>query len=311
MSEILLSIVLSTWNNCDELERTLTSISECTAPPELRWEVVVVNNNSSDDTDSVTEAFRERLPLVAIREPRQGLSYGKNAGLAKARGEWVLFTDDDVRPDKNWLLSYLSAIHTHPDGTFFGGPVTSIFVGATPESELLSIATKAVRGFSLEYASPTVTEHNFLSANWAAPTASVRAVGGFDVEMGLNPSRKFMRFGEESELQVRLRKAGFRAIYLPDAKLGHIVPKSKSTPEYILARAEASSMDASRHRELSPAFCLRLFVSMMLHFALWMKARLSGEKGYAREYHWRIRRGKLRQQWEAARSRFGSVREKA
>ena len=304
MSDILLSIVLSTWNNCDELERTLASICECTVPPDLNWEVIVVNNNSSDNTDSVTESFCGRLPVVAVKEPQQGLSYGKNAGLREARGAWVLFTDDDVRPDKDWILTYLSAIHANPEGTFLGGPVISLFTGATPESELLSIATKAVRGFSLEHDSPTVTEHNFLSANWAAPTGSLREVGGFDVEMGLNPSRKHMRFGEESELQVRLREAGLRAIYLPQARLGHVVPPSKSTPEYILGRAEASSMDASRHRELNPILCIRLLGSMMFHFALWIKERLSGEKGYAREYHWRARRGKLRQQMEAARSLF-------
>jgi glycosyltransferase involved in cell wall biosynthesis len=294
--EIELSILISSWNNCSELDETLAAIRDCDRPTGLLWEVVVVNNNSTDDTASVLEKHKSNLPLVAVHEPRQGLSYGRNAAIRNARGKWFLFTDDDVRPEKGWIQAYVAAFRELGEEFFFGGPVTSIFLGDRPEPTLLSVATRAISGFSLEFSSPRETLRGFLSANWAAPADAVRKLGGFDVERGLNPERNEMRFGEEADLQVRLRAEGLKAVYLPTAEIGHIVPPEKCSAEYIFDRAEASALDLARFDPPGIGRFLRLLVSFLCFFSLYHCMRATGRCAHRLHYKWRVRRAKLRYQ---------------
>ena len=87
--ETAVSVVLCTWNNAKRLAITLDAISKCAF--DMKWELVVVNNNCSDETDQVVEACREKLPIVYVHETRQGLSRARNAGLSAASGELVVF----------------------------------------------------------------------------------------------------------------------------------------------------------------------------------------------------------------------------
>ncbi|MGH9460276.1 MAG: glycosyltransferase family A protein, partial [Vicinamibacteria bacterium] len=142
-----LSVLISTWNRSQSLSQTLQSISRCTIPAGLRWELVLVNNNCTDDTDKVAKAFSEFLPIVYVKEPIQGLSRAKNTGLAAASGELILFTDDDVEPCEDWIALYWTSYRATPSGYYFGGPVVSRFELRPPDPELLEVAPPEVRGF--------------------------------------------------------------------------------------------------------------------------------------------------------------------
>ena len=102
---VSVSVVICTWNRAGLLDQTLARMRELHVPAGLAWELLVVNNNCTDDTDAVAARHRGHLPLRPVREPTPGLSNARNKGLAEARGELILWTDDDVRVDPGWLAA--------------------------------------------------------------------------------------------------------------------------------------------------------------------------------------------------------------
>jgi len=117
-----LSVVLATRNNASELGVFLESLSRCRAPGD--WEVIVVDNGSTDATRQTVESFGAVLPLRYCRQPAPGKSISLNHGLRRAQGEIVLFTDDDVEPDPDWLLNHVRAMDAHPGTCMVGGRIT-------------------------------------------------------------------------------------------------------------------------------------------------------------------------------------------
>jgi glucosyl-dolichyl phosphate glucuronosyltransferase len=138
------SVVLCTWNNCGPLAVTLDALCRCIIPANLKWELVLVNNNRTDETQRVAHAFAEKLPLRYVDEPRQGLSRAKNAGLKAASGRLVVFTDDDVRFCPEWLVTYWSAFQERPFGLYFGGPIACEYEDTRLDGELLRVAPLSV-----------------------------------------------------------------------------------------------------------------------------------------------------------------------
>ena len=106
----------------------------------VHWLVQIVQNNDTDITailrhyqidmsalaKDMTTAL-DRLPLTIVREARQGLSHARNAAVQQCSGEYILWTDDDVRVDRGWLSAYVRAIDAFPQASLFGGPITPRF----------------------------------------------------------------------------------------------------------------------------------------------------------------------------------------
>lgn len=235
-----LSLIICTWNNCSRLRITLDSISQCTILSNLEWELVLVNNNCTDNTDEVVREFTDALPIVYIHEPRQGLSRARNAGLNVASGSLILFTDDDVKPYKNWLMTYWETYKEKPQGFFFGGPVDCEYESVRPDEELLSLAPPSVKGLDWGTKSRTLSStESLIAASWACPLKELNTVGGFDIHLGLDPSSGKVRGGEETNLMERLKANGLSPWYIPEAKIVHFVPKDKTTLKHISDREEA------------------------------------------------------------------------
>lgn len=285
------SVLICTWNNSRRLAITLGALGHCLIPEGLEWEVVVVNNNCTDDTDECIRRFASSLPIVHVHEPQQGLSRARNAGLAVATGSLILFTDDDVKPAHTWVGGYWRGFQQQGRGFYFGGPVRSEFEGTDPDAELLSLAPPSVRGFELG-STPTMLEPHqfFIGPNWACPAEALRKVGGFDVRKGLDPSSGKVLVGEETDLMNRLNESGLRGWYLPEAGVIHMVPGEKCSLKHVAARAEAywfnqiadSPGIQARGRIVfgAPQWTYR---AAALAWVKWVLARARGEAAY-REY---------------------------
>ncbi len=302
-----LSIIIPTWNNAARLRITLASF-QAARRPDASWEMVVVNNNCTDETDDVLDEYGGLLPLRPVHEPRQGLSFARNAGLEAASGRLIVFADDDVEIVPDWLEVYRLAFEEHPEGHFFGGPIRSDF--AVPvDADLLPLAPFSVRGwdFGPERTYLQAGQH-FLGANWAAPAQALGRAGGFDPEHGLNPSRKGVRAGEESDLMDRLRAQGLRGLYLPEAALSHWVPAEKCTARHIGDRAQAAAAFAIRVADrLPPGRYLFGAPRWMYREALsawwaWMRRRLTGGKAYRQYVAYRAKLGRIEAAREQRRS---------
>src|SRR5258706_11042800 len=110
-----LSIILCTYNRCHGLAETLTTLAHQRVSPSFKWEVLLVDNNSSDETADVYSRFRETFPvsLRYVFEGQQGLSHARNRGIAEATGKWVAFAEDDELADEGWVQSLVVTFHEH------------------------------------------------------------------------------------------------------------------------------------------------------------------------------------------------------
>ncbi len=118
------SIVISTYNRCGLLEGALRALLSQT-PADVAYEILVVDNNSTDQTRSLVQALAMQNPekLKYLFEPKQGLSYGRNTGIAAAKAAIIGFTDDDVRVAADWVGRIKSGFEANPDIDFLGGKV--------------------------------------------------------------------------------------------------------------------------------------------------------------------------------------------
>src|SRR5262245_10975292 len=119
------SVIVCTWNNARRLAITLGALRECHIPRDMQWELVLVDNGSTDDTAVVVRQFTDVLPLVRLEERRPGLSHAKNAALRSSSGRLLIFTDDDVTPCRDWIKTYWAAHRDRQSGYYFGGPIES------------------------------------------------------------------------------------------------------------------------------------------------------------------------------------------
>src|SRR5262245_10374780 len=96
-------------------------------------EVLIIDNNSTDLTADITKSFARELPIRRVMERSQGLSHARNRAIAEFEGDTLLFTDDDVSLDADWLSSYALAASKFPTAGFFGGRILPRWDKKPPE----------------------------------------------------------------------------------------------------------------------------------------------------------------------------------
>src|SRR5579863_1127417 len=107
-----ITVILCTYNRCQSLARALDSVAVSVVPEAIEWEVLVVDNNSNDQTETVVKDFSHRFPgrFRYLFERQQGKSYALNSGVGEARGDILAFVDDDVTVEPEWLQNLTSAL---------------------------------------------------------------------------------------------------------------------------------------------------------------------------------------------------------
>jgi glycosyltransferase involved in cell wall biosynthesis len=227
MPSLSVSIVLSTYNRAGMLGPAIEHLlaQNPDSPPH---ELIVVDNNSSDRTRALVEGFAARSDrrLRYVFEPRQGLSYARNTGLAAARAEFVAFTDDDVRVSANWVAAIVRAFSEHPGVDCLGGRILPWWPGPTPGwlTRLHWVGPLALQDYGEEPFE--VDAHRPLSlagANFAFRKSVFGQIGMF--------SPDFPR-SEDTELLIRLWLAGRRALYVPDMLIHAAVQPARLTKTY-------------------------------------------------------------------------------
>ena len=114
-----ITVAICTWNRAELLDRTLGEMIGLRVPEGVEWELLVIDNNSTDDTENVVAGFEGRLPVRHVFEPRAGKSHAANTVLREARGDLIVWTDDDVLVDAGWLEAYAHAARDWPDAALF------------------------------------------------------------------------------------------------------------------------------------------------------------------------------------------------
>ena len=127
-----LSVVIPTYNRARILRDTLESLTQLDSP-DRPWEVVVVDNNSTDNTPAVVSEFEARLPVRRVFEGKQGVAAAMNRGFDEAQGQVVMIIGDDISPSPGWFKEFTREIDAHPEVMIFGGPYFEKIVGQVPD----------------------------------------------------------------------------------------------------------------------------------------------------------------------------------
>ena len=229
-----LSVAICTWNRADMLAEMLEHLTLCNKPVSAEWEVVVVNNNCTDHTDAVIKSFVGRLPIVRVWQPIPGKSNALNAAMQAVTGDYILWTDDDVLVDENWIRTYEAAIRSNPDAVFFGGPIRPHYDIDPPQWLRESIDL-----FASAYALRELGDHPIdldkstlpFGANWAVRVREQRNVA-YDPRLGRQPA-EITLCGEETQVMEQLLAEGARGVWVPDAFVNHRVPALRQTVTYL------------------------------------------------------------------------------
>jgi len=227
------SVVISTYNGAASLPGALDSVLRQDHGG-LSYEVIVVDNNSHDGTRAVIESYVAKSEGLVqyVFEPRQGVSYGRNAGIARATAPIIAFFDDDVRVAPDWLRTLKRALDEHPDVDFVGGKVVPEWQSAPPA--WLTDAhwsPLALVDYGPEPVHVTFERQLCLvSANLAVRRSLLDAVGLFSPE--LQRVKDSIGSMEDHELLMRCWRAGRQGLYLPGLIASTTVPASRLSKDY-------------------------------------------------------------------------------
>jgi glycosyltransferase involved in cell wall biosynthesis len=228
-----IDIAICTWNRSSLLAQTLLRLMELSIPPEVEWQLLVINNNSTDDTADVLTSFESRLPLSPVFEPQPGQAQARNRALSETRADYVIWTDDDVLVDPGWLAAYARAFQRWPDAAFFGGPVEPWFEG-TPPRWLADHWQQVANVFAVRALGDEVLAFDAnrvpYGANFAVKIAIHREYA-YDPTLGLRPGSEVR--GEETQILRRMLADGHTGWWVPDAKVRHFVPRARQSLSYL------------------------------------------------------------------------------
>jgi glycosyltransferase involved in cell wall biosynthesis len=246
MSEIVASIAICTRNRGPVFARALESLCALDDPG-VAWEVVLVDNASTDDTPQVIERFRSRLPLRAFVEPTPGISAARNRAVDEARGAYILWIDDDALVEPSWLSAYVKAFQTWPEAALLGGPIAVAFDGPLPEwfsRALPKIAgIYAYRDLGTEPIVLPPLEHMLpFGTNYVTRTVDQRRFR-YDPALGRHPDFP-ARGSEETDLMLTMLESGLIGRWVPGAKVTHLKSVDRATEAFIASH----SRDYGRYR---------------------------------------------------------------
>ena len=228
-----LSVILCTYNRAASLARALRSLESVQPPAGIAWELVVVDNNSNDDTRAVVDAATNRglLPCRYVFEARQGKSHALNTGIACARADVLAFTDDDVTFDAGWLRAVWKPF-ADPTCLGIAGQIIPTWTSPRPrwysETGPYALMTAIVRYEFGDQPKPVVQPP--WGANMAYRRAAFTRYGGFDPRFG--PMANTLMRGEDTLFGRRVLAAGERLLYVPDAIVHHPVDRARLRKRY-------------------------------------------------------------------------------
>lgn len=235
MDELIFSVVICTHNRADYLARSLLGIAKQDFPAD-RYEVLIVDNASSDDTRQRVELLQSAdRPLRYIYESQLGLSVARNKGWKEATGKYIAYLDDDAIPSETWLKSASDTLEKGPkDIGILGGPVLPIWESERPRwlsDQMLSLLSMVDLGPEPQYVDG---DFGIVGANMIIPRDLLERCGGFSSKVGRVGSS--LLSSEEVLLKRQLASFGFRGYYTPDAWVEHHAPAERLTKAWFLER---------------------------------------------------------------------------
>lgn len=301
---VLISVLVCTYNRAELLANLLQTLGEQSLAPS-EYEVIVVDNNSTDQTRIVAERFCRRDPNMRYCfEPKQGLSHARNRAWQEACGDYVGYIDDDAKAPQEWLAVAQEIIQKLAPG-MFGGPYYPFYNSPKPHWWKDSYRERE----HAEKARPLTGYYEYLSGgNLFLRRTLLEKMGGFDTNFGMSGHK--IATCEERELLLRIREARPNELiyYDPRLYIKHLVEAKKMSFKWLVRHRFASGRSHGRmyygSKPLSRAQLLRRSVEQ-LRSLIWLPLRRERREYPHRENYWfeqglpRVRKlGELYEQWK-------------
>jgi glycosyltransferase involved in cell wall biosynthesis len=232
MSSPGISLIICTFNNSALLDCTLHALARQIVSPEFRWEVVVVDNNCTDDSREVISRHSRAGMLPNVRmvsEPVQGLTHARRRGVESTASDWIAFVDDDCIVDRDWVESALRFAYQHPRCGALGGSVTL-------EWERSSEALPKNYGWLLaqqDYGEVPRSVEFLVGAGVAIRRAALVETGWIERPLLDDRVGAELISGGDMEIALRIRSRGWELWFTPACRLQHRIPSWRTKPDYL------------------------------------------------------------------------------
>lgn len=286
------SVVICTWNRATLLDQTLGNMANLKVPPGVAWELIIVDNNSTDNTRHVIAAHSAQLPIHGLFEPKTGKSFAANRALSEVTGDLILWTDDDVLVSPSWMQEYVSAAEEWPNAAFFGGTIDPRFESEPPgwiRSHLVTRGPYGVNQLGREVR-PFREGESPHGANMAIRTSIAQQ---FQFNINLGPFLNTCLPADDGELISRLRRTGHAGVWVGTAVVQHYISADTLTPRFIWNRyrAHGKTLVIREGRQIGRSICgaplwaLRAYIECRLTSWILLPLRsTSRSAGWVRAY---------------------------
>jgi len=239
MKEVKLSVVVCTYNRSKLLKFCLKSLAEQSLSKEF-YEIIVINNNSTDNTCQIVEEFIQNYPNFNIfLEEKQGTSYARNRGWQEAKGDYIAYIDDDAKASPEWCEKIINVFECIlPKPVAVGGEICPWY--EDPKSTWLSEDLDLITwGKEIGFLKPPRAKFGFCASNMAFPKNILENYGGFSTTFLGMVGDKLGPLGEETEFFTRLSEKGNKNYYWydPNIRVYHWTPIHKMNINYRFLRA--------------------------------------------------------------------------
>jgi len=233
-NSVTISVIICSYNRANYIVQALKSLSVQSLPTST-FEVIVVDNNSTDDTASVCSEYMKEntgLNIFYLTETQQGSSFARNTGAKHAHGELLVFMDDDAVAKEDFLERILAFFDEHPEAGGLGGRITPLYIPHEPKW-MSHFVSSLVGNFNYSNVLTTFSEDKYpLESNMAVRKLDFDEIGGFNENLpGVKGTLRIG--GEGKDFFFRLKKLGKPIFYDPSVQVQHVVETSKLTRAYM------------------------------------------------------------------------------
>lgn len=241
MTDLYLSVGLCTYNRAKLVINTLKTIKEQSLNCD-KFEIIVIDNNSSDNTKEVVETFakeNDNLQIVYAKEEKQGISHARNRAYLEASGDFIVYIDDDELAKKDWLENYYTFIQDNLDTAIVAGKIEVLY----PKNQTPNWNSQYIENWHGRYnfgddpfkiTQDLINKHKAYypnNGNMAVSVEFLKGVGGFDITLGRK--EKSLAGGEDTKLGKVALSMGKSILYNPYSLIEHIILPERNSIQFL------------------------------------------------------------------------------